>query len=158
MEIWRGRFPILNHKYRTGKSIRLIIQIARRMFVQISVNDYRAKKQLLPKDFIYIENGQSITIFWQAIICPESCLLAVFFLINEFRANLLPLLWVWFDPCRQCVNLRDDISFPQFFPDLYFQSLGKKILNTQRILFKKCMASGIILHGTTSIVYIYKLH
>ena len=47
MKIWRGRFPILNHKYRTGKSIRLIIQIARRMFVQISVNDYRAKKYIV---------------------------------------------------------------------------------------------------------------
>ena len=93
------------------------------------VNDNRAKKTNNSfRRTLYRENGQSITIFWQAIICPESCLLAVTFFNQRIlrQSPILPLLWVWFDPCRQCVNLRDDISFPQFFPDLYFQSLGKK--------------------------------
>ena len=84
-------------------------------------------------------------------IMPSS---GIFFLINEFRANLLPLLWVWFDPCRQCVNLRDDISFPQFFPDLYFQSLGKKYWT-----LKEFYSRSVWLRGSFYMVlYQYSLH
>ena len=118
------------------------------------------KQQLLLKDFIYIENGQSITIFWQAIICPESCLLAVTFfnqrILRQSPTSTMGLIW----PLSTMCKLAWRHQFPAIFPWSLFSKPGKKILNTQRILFKKCMASGIILHSTTSsiLVYLYSLH
>ena len=125
------------------------------------VNKWLSCKKTTPSEGLYIYRKWAIhnnllTGHHLSRIMPSS---GIFFnqrISRQSPTSTLGLIW----PLSTMCKLAWRHQFPAIFPWSLFSKPGKKILNTQRILFKKCMASGIILHSTTSsiLVYLYSLH